>query len=85
MIKKKRWMQNVIMLGPRMLFLLKIYDFRFFSINLVNFFLHTSVRILVPNVSRWETYFVYLSPKCLCKESIDKMHEVLILDVCFDA
>jgi len=33
----KRWNQNAMMLGPNMPYLPKMYDFRFFSINLVNF------------------------------------------------
>jgi len=57
----------------------------FFFTNSGDSILPTSIHLLAPDASRWQAYFTYLSPKCLCKDSIDKMHEVLILDVCFDA
>ena len=74
-----------IMLRPILSYLTKMYYFRFFFINLLKKILRTSITILVTNVWGWQTYLIYLSPKFLCKDSIDKMHEILILNVYFDA
>ena len=80
----KRWNQNGIMLGPSMPYFSNMYDVRFFFINLVNF----SYPHLL-NTCPWclmMTCLSYLSiPQMSYKDSIDKIHEVLILDVCFDA
>ena len=73
------------MLEPSMPCLPKMYDFWIFIYQLGEFILPTSIWLLAPDVSWWQAYFTYLSPKFLCKDSIDKMHEVLILDVCFNA
>jgi len=72
------------MLAPSMPCLPKMYDFWIFLYQLGKFILPTSIRLLVPDVSRWQAYFTYLSPKYLCKDSTDKIHEALILDVCYD-
>jgi len=57
----------------------------FFFINLGDFILTTSVHLLVSDSSPWQTYFIYLSSKFLCKDLTNKMHEVWILDVCKNA
>ena len=75
----------MIMLGPDLPCLPRMYDFMIFLYQLGEFILPTSIQLLVPDASRWQAYFTYLYSKCLCKDSIDKMHGVLILDVCFDA
>ena len=63
----------------------KMCYFKFFSINLMNLFpITTSVRIFVVPIMM-TIYLTYLFLKCLCKDSIDKMHKVLFLDIFFDA
>ena len=47
----------------------------FFFINLGDSILPTSVHLLAPDSSRWQAYFIHLSPKFLCKDSTNKMHE----------
>ena len=76
--KNNREFNEMGMLGPSCIIL-------YFSLPISKFSLPTSIRILVFDVSQWQVYFTYLSPKCLCKDSIDKMHEVLILDAYFNA
>ena len=73
------------MLGPSMPLSPKMYELMILFINSIDSILPTSIHLLAPDVSRWQAYFTYLSPKCLWKDSINKMHEDLSLDVCFDA
>jgi len=73
------------MSGPSMSYLSKMYYFWIFLYQSGEFIIPTSIRLLALDVSWWQTYLIYLSPKCLCKDSINKMHEVLILDVYFHA
>ena len=73
------------MLGLSMPLLPMMYEFMIFFINSIDYILPTSIHLLAHDVSWWQAYFTYLSPKCLWKDSINKMHEDLILDVCFDA
>jgi len=73
------------MSGPSMPLLPRMYELMIFFANAIDFILPASIKILVPNVSRWQAYFTYLSPKCHWKDWINKMHEGLILEACFDA
>jgi len=73
------------MLGPNMSYLPKMYYFFYFFLYQSGEFIQpTFIRLLAPDVSRWQAYFTYSSFKFLCKDLIDKMHEILILDVCFN-
>ena len=66
----KRWYQNAIMLEHNMPYLPKMYNFRFFSINLVNFF-YLHLLICSTRISHDEKpNLCILSPKSLCKDEI---------------
>jgi len=65
------------MLGPSMPYLAKIYYFLFFFMYQVNLS-YPHLLDYLPLISHNDKSILPINlPKCFCKDSIDKMHEVL--------